>query len=281
MISLDMEGVSGIVSRQEILPVGPYYRDARRWYTWDANAAIEGLIAAGATEILLLDPHHQLNILWPELHPKAQIVRRDLLSGYIMNFLQGLDQTFDLLIFVGQHTRHAHPTGILNHTFCRSITHMRINGQYVNEAKMCTALAGQMGVPVGLVTGDDVFCDEMKVWLPQVETAVTKYALDMYSALCLPKEQSHDRIRQAAQRAAQNIPELKPFSFATPTELEIDVVNPAVAAKVTFLPGVERTGDLTVRYVSDSFDNVWRIMSAIILIALFTKDPVPAHPVPW
>ena len=75
--------------------MGQFYREARRWYTWDANAAIEGALAGGATEIVVIDPHHQLNILWPELHPQAQLVRRDLISHTPLGSVEGLDESFD------------------------------------------------------------------------------------------------------------------------------------------------------------------------------------------
>jgi D-amino peptidase len=136
-------------------------------------------------------------------------------------------------------------------------------------------MAGHMGVPVGLVTGDDAICEETRSWLPQVETAVVKYALDTYTAMCLPKEEAHERIQQAARRAVEKVSTLKPFVFALPTQLEIELLNPSTAAKLTLLPGVERSGDQTVRYVSENFENVWRILWAMVFIALKTRDPIP------
>ena len=275
LISLDMEGISGIVSRQETLPAGQFYRECRRWYTWDANAAVEGVLAGGATEIVLIDPHHQLNILWHELHPKAELVRRDLISHCPLYILEGLDETFDVVLFVGQHTRYGHARGVLSHTITRPFAHVRVNGELVNEAKLATAMAGHIGVPVGLLTGDDATCEEIKAWLPQIETAVVKYAVDTYAALCLPKEEAHERIRQAAQRAVEKAPTLKPFTFASPTQLEVDLLSPPAAARLTLLPGVQRTGDLTVRYTSENFENVWRILWAMVFIASKTRDPIP------
>ena len=113
------------------------------------------------------------------------------------------------------------------------------------------------------------------MWLLQVETAVVKYALDTYTAVCLSKEEAHERIRQAARRAVEKIPELKPFTFASPTQLEVDLLSPSTALKLTLLPGVERAGDLTVRYTSEDFENVWRILWAMTFIAMMTRDPIP------
>lgn len=275
LISMDMEGCSGIVSRQETLPAGHFYRACRRWMTWDANAAIEGALAGGATQIVVTDPHHQLNILWPELHPKAELVRRDLIAHSPLYILEGLDDTFDAVLFVGQHTRNGHPRGVLSHTICRAFANVRINGELVDEVKLSTGMAGHMGVPVGLVTGDDAICEDTKRWLPQVETAVVKYAIDTYMARCLPKEQTRKRIYVGAKAAVEKIPALKLFTFSSPTELEVDLLNPATAIRLTWLPDVERVGEMTVRYTSESFDYVWRILWALVFIASKSRDPIP------
>lgn len=275
LISMDMEGCSGIVSRQETLPAGRFYRECRRWMTWDANAAIEGALAGGATEIVVTDPHHQLNILWPELHPKADLVRRDLIAHTPLYILEGLDETFEAVLFVGQHARNGHPRGVLSHTICRAFANVRVNAELVDEVKLASGMAGHMGVPVGLVTGDDAICEETKRWLPQVEAAAVKYAIDTYMAQCLPKEETQRRIHDAARRAVEKIPGLTPFTFETPVELEVDLLSPAVAIRLTWLPGVERIGDLSVRYGSERFDHVWRTLWAMVFIAATSRDPIP------
>jgi D-amino peptidase len=274
-ISLDMEGTSGIVSRQETLPAGQYYADCRRWFTWDANAAIEGALAGGATEIVATDPHHQLNILWEEIHPKAELVRRDLIAHCPLYILEGLDESFDVLLFVGQHVRYGHRRGVLSHTLTRPFAHVRLNGEPVDETRLATAMAGHLGVPVGLVTGDDAVCMETKDWLPQVETAVVKHAIDTYAALCLSKEEAHARIREAARAAVAKSATLRPYTFPPPIELEVELLSPSAAAKLTLLPGVVRTNDLTVRYTSEVFDHVWRILWAMVFIASTARDPIP------
>ena len=275
LISVDMEGISGIVSRQETLPAGQFYRECRRWMTWDTNAAIEGALAGGATEVVVTDPHHQLNLLWEELHPRAQLVRRDLLSHCPLYPLEGLEETFGVVLFVGQHTGYGHARGVLSHTVTRPFTQVRVNGETADEVKLWTAMAGHMGVPVGMVTGDDAVCEETKRWLPQVETAPVKYALDTYTATCLPKEEAHRLIQGAARQALERAPGLKPFTFGSPVQLEVGLLSPSTAVKLTLLPGVERTGDLTVSYTSDSYEYVWRILWAMTFIASKMRDPIP------
>ncbi len=283
LISVDMEGISGIVSRQETLPRSPSwpdgvkerYRQCRHWMVWDTNAAIEGALSGGATEVVVTDPHHQLNLPWDELHPKAELVRRDLIACTPDNILQGLDENFDTVLFVGQHTRYGHSRGLLSHTLTRPFSHVRVNGELADEVKLATARSGELGVPVALVTGDDAICHETQQWLPQVETAVVKYAIDTYSAVCLSKDEAHQRIRQAAKRAVEKTPQLRPFTFRKPVRLEVDLLNPTAAVRLTLLPGVKRTADLTVAYESHDYDLVWRILRAMVLMAMTTRDPIP------
>lgn len=164
--------------------------------------------------------------------------------------------------------------GVLSHTIARTFSVVRLNGELMNEVKLASAMAGHMGVPIGLVTGDDATCEEIEEWLPQVETAVVKYAMDTYAALCLPKEEAHKRIREGARRAVERVRSLQPVALGSVFRLEVDLLSPSAAQKPTLLPGVERTGNLTVQYVSENFEQVWRILWAMVFIGLTTWDPI-------
>ena len=274
-ISIDMEGISGIVSRQETMPSGAFYDETRHWMVWDANAAVEGCLAGGATEVVICDFHTRLNIPWAELHPKARLVRSDVISSRIQYLLDGLDSSFNAVFFVGQHMPYGDPKGIISHTFTRPFRDVYINGLRVGEIEIWSALAGHFGVPVGLVTGDDVTCDAAKAWLPQIETATVKYAIDTYSALCLSKEEAHQRIRDAAQRATERVAELKPFRFEAPVEVQIDLMMPNSAGRVSLLPGTERIGGTRIVYKANSYWEAYRMFVAAAWLAMSTNDPLP------
>jgi len=267
-ISTDMEGISGIVSRQETMPSGAFYNETRHWMVWDVNAAVEGCLAGGATEVVICDFHTRLNIPWAELHPKARLVRSDVISSRIQYLLDGLDSSFNAVFFVGQHMPYGDPKGIISHTFTRPFRDVHINGLRVGEIEIWSALAGHFGVPVGLVTGDDVTCDAAKAWLPQIETATVKYAIDTYSALCLPKEEAHQRIRDAAQRATERVAELKPFGFEAPVEVQIDLMMPNSAGRVSLLPGKERIGGTRIVYKANSYWEAYRMFVAAAWLAM-------------
>ncbi len=275
-ISVDMEGCSGIVSRQQTMGAGDFYQEARQWLAWDANAAIEGCLDAGATEVVVCEAHNGLDIPWDALHPKAKLVRFDIHTSSLLQYgLEGLDESFDLLFFVGHHTAYGDARGVISHTLTRPFRDVRINGQIAGDIEIWTALAGHYGVPVGLVTGDDVLCQQAQAWLPQIETAVVKVALDTYSARCLSKETARDRIFEAAYRATARVVEMEPFCFEPPVKLEIDLVMPNTAGRVALIPGMEREGGTSVRYVADSYWEAYRTLLAAVWLAISTNDPIP------
>jgi D-amino peptidase len=282
-ISVDMEGCSGIVSRQQTMAPPPQgeraanlYWEARQGMAWDANAAVEGSLEAGATEVVVCEAHNGLDIPWDALHPKAKLVRFDIHTSSLLQYgLEGLDETFDLLFFVGHHTAYGDPKGVISHTLTRPFRDVRINGLLAGDIEIWTALAGVYGVPVGLVTGDDALCHQAQAWLPHIETAVVKYALDTYAARCLPKETTRMRIREAARRATARVSEMEPFCFESPVELEIDLVMPNAAGRVALIPGMERVDGTKVHYVADGYWEAYRTLLAAVWLAMSTNDPVP------
>ena len=275
-ISVDMEGCSGIVSRQETMPAGDFYREARHWMAWDANATVDGCLDGGATEVVICESHNGLDIPWDEVHPKAKLVRFDIhTSGVVQYGLEGLDETFDAVFFVGHHTAYGDRKGVISHTLSRPFRDVFINDQPVGDIEIWSALAGHLGVPVGLVTGDDELCRQAQAWLPQIEIAVVKHALDTYAARCLPKEETRKRIREAARRATQRIPEFKPFCFDAPVKLKIDLVMPNAAGRVSLIPGMQRDGGTRVCYVADDYGEAYKTLLAAAWLALSANDTIP------
>ena len=82
-ISFDMEGVAGIVDWSQCRPPGQPYQEGRRLPLGEVNAAIDGALAAGATEIVCNDSHGTMNNLDPELlHGQATIGGDDPLAMF-------------------------------------------------------------------------------------------------------------------------------------------------------------------------------------------------------
>ncbi len=273
-ISTDLEGVSGIVSWQQTGPEGgQYYSAARKLLTADVNAAIEGALEAGASEILVDDCHGAyLNILYEDLHPEADIVRGSDDGHRPQYLMEGLDASFDLVLLIGYHAQGQDWPGILSHTYSSShVKSVRFNGIAVSEARMGTAIAGAFGVPVGMVSGDDRICTEVTGWLPGVETATVKYALDRHTARCLSHKKALQRIRTAANRAVQRADEFKPYTFEPPVRLEVSLFDPSLAYRAACIPGVERVETDTIAYEATDYLEAHEAFLAILYVFSYTK----------
>jgi D-amino peptidase len=275
LISVDMEGISGVATRRETATgwppgagKGDDYERARRWMTADANAAIAGAFEGGATEVVVADAHDgMLNLVWEQLDTRAELIRGYENRPSLM--LGNVDASYGAVFFVGYHARAADGRGVLSHTFTgpNVLWDVRLNGEPASEARFNAALAGQHGVPVALVTGDDVICEETTGWLPRVETAVVKYALDRFTARCLAQPVALERIQQAACRGVQRVNEMQPFVLRNPVTLEMVFGDSSMAAATVRIPRVERCGDRAVRYVAEDAQQAYDVCNVALALA--------------
>ena len=261
-ISVDMEGVAGVTHGDHVKMEGGEYETARKWMTAEANAAIEGALQAGADEIVVADGHgYMRNLLPDELHEAATLVRgvpRPLLQ------MEGLDHSFVAIFLIGYHAQAGHATGILAHTFLgRTVYEIRLNEQPVNEAIFNAALAGQFGVPVVLLAGDDALAAEVEPRLPWAERVVTKWAISTFSARNLAPKASQRLIQAAAKRALERLPDMQPLKLTEPIRLEVLFLKPIYAHLAADIPGAERVNGTTVAYTGADMleiNRIWRLM---------------------
>jgi len=266
-ISFDIEGVSGITDVKDVDIDSPYFSEARSLATHDVNAAIEGAITGGAKEILVNDGHgrERRNLLYEELHPKARLLKaRPSTLGFNM---AGFEESFDAVFFVGWHARPSSP-GVLSHCFNSKVfTAWRINGRSVGEPEIAAALAGQFDVPLVLFTGDDRSCEEVGKWCPDCVRVITKHAIDSFSAICLPKDETYELIREGAIRAVASIEQIVPFKFELPVRVEADILFDHAARAIALIPGVEQISELTVGFENDDYYEAFRTIHAMAQLA--------------
>jgi D-amino peptidase len=261
-ISVDMEGIAGVVHWADTKLEGVEYERARRWMTEEANAAIEGALAAGASEVVVNDSHgHMRNLLVDELHTEAWLVRGSP-KPYCM--LEGLAPGFDAVFLVGYHALAGTGGGVLNHSFSGSaVASMRLNGLLVGEVGFNAALAGSMPAPVALVTGDDALSREVAELLPWAERVVVKHGITSWSAKSLAPVKAQSLIRAAAERALRRLAEMQPLALIAPIRLEVGFFRPIHADLAGLLPGAERVNGTTVAYTAadmDTINRAWMIM---------------------
>jgi D-amino peptidase len=267
-ISVDMEGVAGVVHENQTDPVDPRhageYNRFRRLMTAEANAAIEGAVSAGADAVLVNDSHWFMrNLLAEELHPAAE-----LLSGgpKLCSMVEGVEDGFDAALFIGYHARAGVAHAIIDHTYTDCVYEARLNGQPVGELAINAALAGTYDVPVALVSGDQALAAEARALLGEsVETVIVKHAVGRFSARSVSPTESCRRIREGAQAALGR--KHQPLVLPRPIRLEVDFQLTQMADMAELVPGSKRTGGRTLEYVHDDYREVFRAWRALYNLA--------------
>lgn len=271
-ISVDMEGASGITTWDEVVPGRMFYEQSRHLITQDVNAAIEGALEAGATEILVNESHDGMrNLLLDKLNPKARVIRG--FRGKKLAMMEGIDSSFDKVFLVGYHARAGTPGAILNHTFFNEIHNFWINDVLVGEGGVSTALAGCFGVPVALITGDDKAAAQMRELVPSVEVAVVKNGISRYSADCINPQESYSIIKEAAMRAMSA--SVEPYRVKKPGKMVAEFTTLEMGSLACWVPGVSSVEPRKVSCMGDDVAEAWKLMWTSMLLASGMADPHP------
>lgn len=251
IIEQDMEGVAGLVGWGYDLKKTGRMDAAIRCMTDEVNAAVEGAVAAGATEVIACEAHPYD---YERLHPKAQ-----LFQGVIFDAPGGADALF----FVGRHAMSNVADGVLSHTgSSRSIREVRVNGRAFGEMGLCAALFGGRGIPTALVTGDEAACREAHEFFEDVEAVSVKKGFGLHSALSLSHDESCRVIREGASRALGRLAAFKPFTVEGAVTIEVEFTRPQVAEWVCRIPRIERTDPRTTRYEAENYEAALRMYYA-------------------
>ncbi|MFP7253861.1 M55 family metallopeptidase [Terribacillus goriensis] len=272
-ISADMEGISGVATNQQLKTNSEYQR-FRKLMTADVNAAIEGAYNGGANEVVVADGHGNMsNILVEELDPRARLVSG---NNRVMCQLEGLDDTFDGIMFVGHHGREAgSERTVISHTLAGiCVNEMKINDIVVGETEMNTLVAGGFNVPAIFISGDDAYVKEVQETLPNVKGAVTKRAVDRFAAELLHPEVARKEIREKAELAVKDIKSFKPQTVEGPVTFNIEFKGPQQAMMTTTLPTVELTGPRSIRFTCDDIVTAYKHMWGCVIIAMTATNGV-------
>ena len=245
-ISADMEGLSGIAHSEMTSASGAEYGRGRDLMMSDVNAAIQGALDAGATEILVNDSHGSMrNVRVEQLLPPARLISH---NSKPFGMMQGISADFDAVFFIGYHARAGNPDGLMAHTGSgASIREIRVDGRPAGEGDMNALLAAHYGVPVALATGDEAFAKELGELLPDTEFVSVKRAIRRTTAELLHPEVTAGLIREAAARALESIPEPLPAP-GPPVAIEIQYTRPDLAEIASLLPQIDRIAPDTVRF---------------------------------
>jgi D-amino peptidase len=258
-ISADMEGVVGAVTGEQLGPGGFEYERFRQFMTDEVNAAIDAARAAGATEFLVSDSHgNGQNLLIEQLPDDVMIVRS---WPRPLGMMEGIDETFDGVIFIGYHASTANTRGVRAHTMSSAnITGLRLNGIEMTEGSMNAAIAGHFGVPVILVSGDDAAVAENQVIIGDIEGAVVKWAKGFHSAQTLTPEAAYEVIRTRTASAISRIGDFQPYVLDTPIELELSLKHYMPVETLSYLPNVDKVNSHTIRFVGEDMIEISKFL---------------------
>ncbi len=267
-ISCDMEGATGIVHVDQLLNKGYDYARARKFLTGDVAAACEGALEAGASRVVVCDGHGSMrNLLLEELPEPVEVVVGPA-SSRLLCQCEGLDESFDAVMFVGYHARNGTPGAVLPHTWIGSLVHeIKVNGEVFGEAALNAAVAGHFGVPVVMAAGDEALVREALEILPDLETVATKRAVGRASAICRTPGWTRAAIRAAAEKALRRRRRPKPFTVKAPVVVTIGFHDVRMADRAMKRPLLERTGPRSVAFsrpdMLEAAAEAWRLLETV------------------
>jgi D-amino peptidase len=261
-ISVDMEGITGVVQPPQLGPAGFEYSRAREWMTAEARAAIQGAQAAGATSFVLADSHgNAQNLLIDQLPEDVRIVR-----GFPrpLSMMQGIDETFAAAVFIGYHASEMTPDAVRGHTFSSAkLLGVSLNGTEVSEGLFNAAIAAHYGVPVIFVSGDRKAVAQMEAAIPGITGAVVKEPLGYHSALTVTPQRGQAMIREGVRAALLKRQAIAPYRLKTPIELEVGFKLTIDAEVASYIPGLMRSGAHTVRGTFPDILQIARLMRVV------------------
>lgn len=275
-ISADIEGISGVATGIQLKKESEYQR-FRKLMTQDVNAAIEGAFNGGATEVVVADGHGNMsNIFIEDLDERARLISG---NNRVMCQLEGLDDTYDGIMFVGHHGREGgSERAVINHSLAGiCVEQFRINDKIVGETELNAAVAGDFNVPPLLITGDDAYVQEVQETFPQIEAAVVKRGIDRFSAELLPPKKTQQLIKEKAQVAVEKAKATQPYKVEGPITVEIDFKATNQALMTTTIPSVELIGPKTIRFTAPNMITAYKHIWGCVIIGMAATQGVLGH----
>lgn len=267
-ISADMEGITGIAAPKDVVRGEDGYERGTELLHGDVNAAVAGAVAGGADEVLVNDSHATMrNLDRDRLDDRAELIRG---STKPRSMTQGLDAAHDAALFVGYHAKAGTANAVLNHTFIgHELVELRADGVEVGEMGWNARMAGELGVPVALVTGDDRTTAEAGDEVPDAETVAVKTGVDRFTARCRDPARTTAEIREAAERGVGRalggdvaVPGAGDGEDVVTIEADWSATNHA--ARAAALPSVERTGGRTTAVAGDGYEAAYAASVAML-----------------
>jgi D-amino peptidase len=246
-ISVDMEGVAGVVTDDQLAPGAFEYQRFREFMTREAVTAVHAATEAGASEIMVSDSHGNGENLLIDMFPKNVRIIRSWPRR--LSMMAGIDASFDAVLFIGYHASTGNLNGVRAHTFSSArLTRVTLNGIPVTEGAFNAAIAGHFGVPVAMMSGDDAAIAEVRSLVGNIEGAETKKSLGFHSANTLTPEASCELIAQKVRAALGRLKEFRAYTVRMPVTLEVSFKSYRPVEVLGYLKTVQRIDSHTIRF---------------------------------
>lgn len=269
LIAVDMEGITGVTTWDQVTPGHAEYGRFRKLMTQDVNAAARGAYEAGAEEVIVADGHwNGSNILIEELDPRAKLNSG---SPSPLSMMQGIDESVDAVFFIGYHARNGSPNAILDHTWSsKTVANVWLNEILTGEYGLNAALAGHFGAPVIMVSGDQTACGQMGELLGDVEMAIVKQASGRFAAECLAPQISQELIFEAASHAVERLSEgdmTDPLVLDTPIRVTVEFFTSDMADRASTMPFTQREGT-RVSFSAKEMEMAYSAFRTMVMLAV-------------
>ncbi len=263
-ISVDMEGITGVVHWNQTQHGKEDYERFRRLMTLEANAAAKGAFDAGAKEVIINDSHSSMrNLIIEDLDHEVKLITG---SSKPMSMMEGIGPDFDAVMFVGYHSK-ASSKGVLNHTYTGRVAHYWVDGKCLGETGMNALIAGYYGVPVVFVSGDSELVKEAKQLLSIVETVAVKEPRSQFSALCLHPAKAQSLIREKAACSLENLGRHKPLVPGEPATVRLQFHTSGNADGAAIMPGAVRIDPVTLEFTGKDYLEAYRAARTMMSLA--------------
>ena len=248
----DAEGVAGVCRQDQTEPKDP---EMRQLLTGEINAAVQGFIEGGATEVTVWDGHdgsQTLSVL--TIDPRAKLIMGGLGPTMLM------ERGFSAVAFIGQHARANSPGGVMAHSYSSlGIQNLSMNGKPVGEIETRTALAGWFNVPVIFLSGDQAAAEQLHAIVPEAEAAVVKEGLSNYGCISLSADSARRLIHDGAKAAMAKLGRIKPYRLDGPVTIQMEYTSRhALGQDAGSRPGAEVLDARTIRFRGKDFLEAWK-----------------------
>jgi D-amino peptidase len=268
LISVDMEGIAGVVDPEDISPGHPEYERNRRYMTDEASAVVRGLLAAEpAASVTVCDAHAGFRNLLPDrLARGCRLIRG---GPRRHGMLAGIEAGVDAVLLVGYHGAAGTERSVLSHTVSGgTIAQVRCDGVALGEIGLSVRLASHHGAPTIFASGDDTACAEAEAAAPGIVVVAVKRALGNRAADCLHPADACEQLEAGAAEAAARRPPPEAHRRAgSPVDLEIDLLRPVMADRVTRIPGAQRGASNTVTFSVPDISAAYELVDLVADVA--------------